>query len=564
MSLPQDDDQTPVSKNHRDTLIDLLRLVPGAMVVARWIKPNFTYFWTTKQPTLWMVGLIVGTIVGTTTIAFRELIGIVQLAWLQDMSEFVATAARSQPWWVVLLAPVFGGLIVGLMLEKLMSSRRAFGVADVVEARVMSGRNVSVKEGFFSAIISAVSLGFGASTGREGPVVHLGATISAFFSKWLNLSGKPERTLLACGVASAVSASFNAPIAGVLFAHEVILGHYAATAFVPIAIASVAGTVLSRIYFGETAAFLIPDYGITSYWEFPAFALLGVACAFVAIAFQASLVGTDWMARNIKMRLLFRPIIGGFLIGFIAIFYPEVLGVGYEATNLALLGKLSLSMMIILLFAKMLATAITFASRFGGGVFSPALYLGAMTGGAFGVIASGMFPDLSSSGGVYAMLGMGAVAASVIGAPISTVLIVFELTGGYEITIALMVTIAISHGLTQAFHGRSFFHWQLEMRGLFVQDGPHKYLLKNARVSELMTPIDDAEDTTFDPASGDTYLRPTDTLEAALRAFDTGGHSRIVVVDADDATKIVAHLLQVDVLRQFNSALISTSEEEHR
>ena len=569
MSLEKDEDQTPANqaparKSVRDTLIAFVRLVPGGMVVARWIKPNVTYFWTTKQPTLWMAGLIVGAIVGATTIAFRELIGVVQLAWLRDMSEFVATAARAQPWWVVLLAPAFGGLLVGLMLEKLMSSRRAFGVADVIEARVMSGRNVSVKEGFFSAIISAVSLGFGASTGREGPVVHLGATISAFFSKWLNLAGKPERTLLACGVASAVSASFNAPIAGVLFAHEVILGHYAATAFVPIAIASVAGTVLSRIYFGETAAFLIPDYDITSYWEFPAFALLGLVCAFVAIAFQASLVGTDWVARNIKMRLLFRPIIGGFLIGFIALFYPEVLGVGYEATNLALLGKLSLTTLIALLFAKIIATAITFASRFGGGVFSPALYLGAMAGGAFGVVASGIFPDLSSSGGVYAILGMGAVAASVIGAPISTVLIVFELTGGYEITIALMVTIAISYGLTQAFHGRSFFHWQLEMRGLFVQDGPHKYLLKNARVSEVMQPIDDEDETSFDPASGEAYLRPTDTLEAALRAFDTGGRTRILVVDNDDATKVIAHLQQVDVLRQFNSALISTSEEEHR
>lgn len=564
MSLSKDDDQTPAKKSFRDTLIATLRLVPGAMVIARWVKPNATYFWTTKQPTLWMAGLIVGTIVGIATIAFRELVGLVQLAWLRDMSEFVATAARSQPWWMIVLAPAFGGLIVGLMLEKLMSSRRAFGVADVIEARAMGGRNVSVKEGFFSAIISAISLGFGASTGREGPVVHLGATISACFSNWLNLSGKPERTLLACGVASAVSASFNAPIAGVLFAHEVILGHYAATAFVPIAIASVAGTVLSRIYFGETAAFLIPDYGITSYWEFPAFALLGVVCAFVAIAFQASLVGTDWVARNVKIRLLFRPIIGGFMIGFIALFYPEVLGVGYEATNLALLGKLSLSMLIALLLAKILATAITFASRFGGGIFSPALYLGAMTGGAFGIIASGMFPDLSSSGGVYAILGMGAVAASVIGAPISTVLIVFELTGGYEITIALMVTIAISYGLTQAFHGRSFFHWQLEMRGLFVQDGPHKYLLKNARVNEVMQPISDEEETTFDPASGENYLRPTDTLEAALRAFDTSGQTRILVVDSDDATKIVAHLLQVDVLRQFNSALIRTSEEEHR
>ena len=181
MSLEKDDDQTPAKKSFRDTLLALVRVVPGGMVVARWIKPNITYFWTTKQPTLWMAGLIVGAIVGATTIAFRELIGIVQLAWLRDMSEFVATAARAQPWWVVLLAPAFGGLLVGLMLEKLMSSRRAFGVADVIEARVMSGRNVSVKEGFFSAIISVISLGFGASTGREGPLCIWGPQFQPSF-----------------------------------------------------------------------------------------------------------------------------------------------------------------------------------------------------------------------------------------------------------------------------------------------------------------------------------------------------------------------------------------------
>lgn len=567
MSAPSaPDENTSPSKQKvlRDRLVSFLRHVPGGLVVARWIRPNFTYFWTTRQPTLWIVGLVVGGIVGIATIAFRELLGLIQLAWLQEMSEFVATAARGQHWLVILLAPAFGGLLVGIMLERLLPAKRAFGVADVIEARVMSGREVNVKEGFYSALVSAVSLGFGASSGREGPVVHLGATISALFSKWLNLNGKPDRILLGCGVASAVSASFNAPIAGVLFAHEVILGHYAASAFVPIVIASVSGTILSRLYFGETAAFIIPDYQITSYWEFPAFALLGVVCAFVAIAFQASLVGADWMARNVKIRLMFRPIIGGFIIGFIGIFLPEILGVGYEATNLALYGSLPLSMLLILLVAKMLATAITLASRFGGGVFSPALYLGAMTGGAFGIVASSLSPELASSGGAYAMLGMGAVAASVIGAPISTLLIVFELTGGYEITIAALVTIALSHGLTQALHGRSFFHWQLEMRGLFVLDGPHKYLVKNARVSEVMRPVEESDETSFDPASGAIYLRPTDTLEAALRAFDTGGHVRIPVVDPQDATKIIAHLMQVDVLRQFNSALVKVSEEEHR
>ncbi|MEP3525940.1 MAG: chloride channel protein [Hyphomicrobiales bacterium] len=545
-------------------ILSILAL-PVFAVVIQWIKPNLTYYQTTRQPTLWLFGLIAGTCVGIATIGFRELLGLFQLIWLQDMSEFVATAARKQPWWVILITPTIGGLIVGIMLEKLMIGKRALGVPDVIAARAQTTQRLSFRQGIYSALISATSLGFGASSGREGPVVHLGATISTFFSEKLGMGGRGTRIMLACGVASAVSASFNAPIAGVLFAHEVILGHYAASAFVPIVISSVAGTVISRLYFGETAAFIIPDYQITSYWEFPAFALLGVVCALVAIGFQATLVGADWTARHINIRLWMRPVLGGLLIGFIAMFYPEILGVGYEATNQALHGQLTLTVLISLLILKTVATAITLASRFGGGVFSPALYLGAMTGGAFGLVAAGFSPDLASSGGVYAILGMGAVAASVIGAPISTVLIVFELTGGYTLTIALLITIAISHGLTQALHGRSFFHWQLEMRGLFVQEGPHKYLGKNTYVGEIMRPLaDDEEVDPFDPGSGETYLRPGDTLETALRSFDTSDNHRIPVVDPGDATKVLAFVVHVDVLSRFNSALINASEEEHR
>ena len=559
----------PNPKPKRRTMLkrrlDSLLALPKLEVLIQWIRPNVTYFQTTRQPTLWLFGLTTGTCVGAAAIGFRELIGLFQLLWLQDMSEFVVTAARNQPWWVILVTPAIGGLIVGIMLEKLMTGKRTFGVADVIATRAQTSQRIPFRQGLYSALISTISLGFGASAGREGPVVHLGATISSFFSHKLGHGGRATRILLACGVASAVSASFNAPIAGVLFAHEVILGHYAASAFVPIVISSVAGTILSRLYFGETAAFIIPDYQITSYWEFPAFALLGVVCALVAIGFQATLVGADWTARHVNMRLWMRPVLGGLLIGGIALLYPEILGVGYEATNQALKGELPLIMLVSLLIVKTLATAITLASRFGGGVFSPALYLGAMTGGAYGLFAAGLFPDLASSGGLYAIIGMGAVAASVIGAPISTVLIVFELTGGYTLTIALLITIAISHGITQALHGRSFFHWQLEMRGLFIQDGPHKYIGKNTHIREIMRPIPDDETVEpFDPGSGKVYLRPADTLETALRSFGSRDNHHIPVVDQKDATKIIAYVYHVDVLSQFNSALINASEEEHR
>jgi CIC family chloride channel protein len=337
------------------------------------------------------------------------------------------------------------------------------------------------------------------------------------------------------------------------------------SAFVPIVISSVAGGVLSRLWFGEVAAFVIPDYSLTSYWEIPAFALLGLTCAIVAIIFQFALIGTDYVARSITMPVWGRPIIGGILIGAIAIFFPDILGVGYETTDAALKASLPISLMLALLVAKTAATAITLASRFGGGIFSPALYLGAMTGGAFGLIAASLFPDMASSEGLYAIIGMGAVAAAVIGAPISTTMIVFELTGGYALTIALLFTVSIAVGISHAVSGRSYFHWQLESRGLFVSEGPHRYLFRTLRVRDFLETIpDDEEPEPFDPGEGNPYLRPGDTLETALRMFDNSGESTIPVVDTDDPTKIIGRAGQVRALAFFNRALIDLSVEEHR
>lgn len=534
-----------------------------------WIEPNWRVFASTRQPVLWVLAVVIGFGVAVVAILFRLAIGAVQWVWLGDMSERVASAAAAMPWWVILAAPTTGGLVVGLALQYLHPGRRTGGVADVIEARVSGTESLGLFSGIRSAILTAVSLGSGASAGREGPIVHLGATLATSITRSMGLPETSRRTLLACGVASAVSASFNAPIAGVMFALEVILGHYATTAFVPIVIASVCGTILSRIWIGDIAAFEIPIYQITSYLEFPAFFILGIVCALVAVIFQFSLIGTDYVARRLTFPFFLRPVIGGFLVGVIALWFPQVLGVGYEATDQALKQQLPLTLMLALVVAKTAATSITLASRFGGGIFSPALYVGAMAGGAFGIIAASAFPEMASSQGLYAILGMGAVAAAVIGAPISTTMIVFELTGGYSLTIALLLTVSVAVGLTMAIHGRSYFHWQLEMRGLFVNVGPHKYLVRKVRVAEFLQPPNPGDDSEF-LAEGFSFeddvrvLTLTDTLETALRAFDETGLGRIPVVASGMNRNFVGWAVQVKALAYFNDALIDANVEEHR
>lgn len=539
-----------------------LRSLPG--LLRNWVTPNLRQFRESRQVTLWALALLVGAGVAVGAIMFREMIGFFQLFWLGSRSERVLTAAANLPFYMFFLGPVIGGIIVGQLLGRLQA-RRTGGVADVMEARALSGRKLSKREGAWSALITTLSLGFGASAGREGPVVHLGATMASALSDRAKLPEWCRRTMLGAGVASAISASFNAPIAGVLFAHEVILGHYSMRSFVPIVISSAAGSVLSRLWFGDMVSFVVPRYQITSYWEFPAFALLAIVCAIVAIAFQFALFATDYVARRIEMPLWLRPVIGGVFVGAIAVAFPEILGVGYEATTRALWNDLPLALMLGLIIAKTAATAITLASRFGGGIFSPALYLGAMTGGAFGAIAASVFPDLASSGGLYAILGMGAVAAAVLGAPISTTMIVFELTGGYGLSVALLLSCAVAHGINQAIHGHSYFHWQLEMRGLFLQAGPHQHFLSSMRVADFMQPVDPADEPQMhDPENGPPALKPTDRLESALRTFDAGGHDRLPVLAADNDARIIGWASQNRALRAYNRALVTASEEEHR
>ena len=542
-------------------MLDIIYALPA--ILRSWIGPNLLQYWRTKQPHSWALALLIGLGVSLAAIFMREMIGYIQLLWLGDSSENVATAARNLPWYIVMGAPAIGGLVVGIFLVYTLPQGRAGGVADVIEARAPGGRELEFKSAVNSAIVATISLGAGASTGREGPIVHFGAAIAASISKKLQMPNWCDRTLLACGVASGISASFNAPIAGVLFAHEVILGHYSMRAFVPIVISSVGGTIFSRLWFGNIAAFDIPNYQITSLWEFPSFAILGVVCALVAMLFQFALISAEFIARNTTMPLWFRPVLGGLLIGAIGVFYPEILGVGYEATDMALKNQIPMLLMFTLIIAKTFATAITLASRFGGGVFAPALYLGAMVGGTFGLIAANVFPQLSSSEGLYAILGMGAVTAAVLGAPISTTMIVFELTGGFDLSIALLLVISVSIGINNAVHGHSFFHWQLQSRGLFLQDGPHRHMMQSRRVENFMSALEEGEE--LPELDNDApRLRATDSIEFALRTFDNEAGARLPVVAENDPQKIIAWATQIRALAYFNASLVEAIEEEHQ
>ena len=314
--------------------------------------------------------MVLGVLAAGAAIIFREALDLVQRTFYGYDSAQVSEMFGGISWWHILLGTTSGGLLVGMLTRYVMPDRRLEGVADVIEASALHGGKLSLRAGFGAAAVNALSLGVGASAGREGPVVHLGAALSAAVARALNLGATLSQTLLGCSVAAAIAASFNAPIAGVFFALEVVIGHYAISTFAPVVIASVIGTIVSRIYFGDFPAFIVLDHTIASFWEFPAFALLGIACAILAILFIRSIGLVEKTIERASIPPALRPAAGGLAVGLIILVFPQVFGTGYDATNAALHGNLALYLLLALIAAKFIASAVSIGCGFGSGVFS--------------------------------------------------------------------------------------------------------------------------------------------------------------------------------------------------
>jgi CIC family chloride channel protein len=532
-----------------------------------------------SQLQFWLIAMIIGILAGFAALFFRKGITALQGAvYGAEDVDYLHSFAATLPWYVLLLVPVLGGLIVGIILHRFTPDGRVRSVADVIEGAALRDGRVEIREGLASACASFLTLSTGGSSGREGPVVHIAGMISTWISDRIRADGVTGRDLLGCAVAAAVSASFNAPIAGALFAMEVVLRHFSVNTFAPIVVASVAGTVINRLEYGDVTEFVLTTPGALQFYvELPAFLILGLICGVVAVVLMRSIFVTDRLGSVVQSALgvprWLRPTAAGFLLGMIAIWFPHIIGVGYETTVLALSGQLLLSQAILFTIVKVAAVSITMGGRMGGGVFSPSLMVGALTGLAFGLIATNLLPDVSGTHTLYAFAGMGAVAAAVLGAPISTTLIVFELTGDWQIGLAVMVSVSMSTALASRLVDRSFFLTQLEKRDIHCAAGPQAYLLGTLRVGKVMRPL-----SASDPESVQLLMdegiaiSPTATLEAALPIFDRAGVEFIPVVDEEELSEetgepnmtLIGVIHHIDALKAYNRALVAIAAEEHR
>ncbi|WP_188716251.1 chloride channel protein [Paracoccus acridae] len=523
----------------------------------------------------WLLALLIGIGAGLATLGFRLGISQLQHAVYGADDVTLASIAGGLPWAWVLVVPALGGLAVGIILDRFTPDARVRAVSDVIEGAALDGGRVEIREGLASAAASLITLGTGGSSGREGPVVHLAGVVSTAVAQRINASPMTGRELLGCAVAGAVAASFNAPIAGALFAHEVVLRHFATRAFAPIAIAAVAGTVINRLQFGGLTEYSLPiEPDMALYAELPAFMVLGLVSALVAAATMSAIFRADRLA--IRFMALTRwprwslPALAGLALGMIAIPFPHIIGVGYQTTVAALSGQIGLTEAILFAAVKALAVAITLGGRMGGGVFSPALVMGSLTGLAFGIIATALVPGHSGSVHVYAFAGMAAVGAAVLGAPISTALIVFEMTGDWQTGIAVMTAVSLSSALASRLVRRSFFLTQLEQRGIRLSKGPQAWLPHQLRITPVVRLLeaDDApaEDLVRALAEKAPILSPTTTLAEALPLFERSGVAFLPVMASDgpDApSRLIGSVHHVDVLRTLNRALEETAAEEH-
>ena len=358
-----------------------------------------------NQLNLLVGALIVGILGGYGAIGVRALIRLVQdIAWggWGDPVEFLG----GFHWGWIILIPTVGGLLTGLIVHFVAPEAKGHGVPEVMEAIVLKNGIIRSRVPLAKALASAISIGTGGSIGREGPLVQIGAAVGSLFGKFTRAAKGDVKTFVGCGAAAGIAGTFNAPLAGALFALEVILGDFGVGKFSPIIVSSVAATAVSRYYLGSVIAFKIPAYELVSLWEYGLYAILGLITGVVAVIFIQTLYKTEDIFKAIPAPQYLKTMFGGLLIGGIALLYPQVFGVGYETMSQVLSGKLLWHVAGVLIAAKMIATSVTLGSGASGGVFAPSLFLGAMTGGVVGELGGFFVPFNIAPSGAYALVGM--------------------------------------------------------------------------------------------------------------------------------------------------------------
>ena len=479
-----------------------------------------------RRAGLLALALVVGLGAGLGAVLFRYMIsGITRvLSGHDDYSAAGRAANGFVPWlgpWFVVLAPVVAGIVYGPLVYRFAREARGHGVPEVMVAVARNGGRIRPQVAVVKAIASALCIGGGGSVGREGPIVQIGSALGSSLAQLARLDERRVRLLVACGAAGGIAATFNAPLAGVFFAMELILRQWATESFGMVVISSVTASVVGRSLLGNAPFLVLPAFRVHSLVEYPLFAVLGLLAGLVGVGFSRVLYAVedtcDALWRGPEWA---RPAVGGVLLGLLLLVLPQMYGVGYPVLGRAVAGGYGALFLVALLIGKMVACSLTIGIGGSGGVFAPSLFCGAMAGALFGDLVGVVDPSAGGSVGAWALVGMGAVFAGAARAPITAVVIMFELTGEYSIILPLMLAIVLATGMSHVVSRDTVYTRKLLRRGIDI-DEPADAALQRRPVREFLVPA---------PAP----VHPSMPVRELAALFATGTPGPLPVVDDED------------------------------
>ena len=555
--------------------------------------------------------VLVGLASGAGVWVFKRLIDLAHLIAFDRLGAFLGQLGG----WTVLIIPVVGGLIVGLLMHFFVGEERHHGVAGIMEAVALGGGRLRYQTVPAKALAAAISIGAGASVGPEDPSVQIGSNLGSMAGQLAHLSDERMRTLVAAGAAAGISAAFNAPIAGVFFALEVVLGELSAGSLGMVTLAAVISAVFTQAVSGPEPAFHIPTYTFQGVTELPFYLVLGlitgpIAALYIWLLDRAQHLFHAWHVPN-----WVKPAAAGAVVGIVGIFLPQLFGVGYETIGKALNGEsIALGIVLLLLIGKLILTPLSIGGGFPGGVFAPSLFIGAMTGEAFGLLCDMVFPQVHLAPAAFALVGMAAVLAGSVHTPLTAIILLFEMTNDYRIILPVMFAVVVSMIVSQRLQHDSVYTLALARKGVRLQRGRDIDVLEGITVNDVMPPetetlldsqslpsaidwlvqtrhhgapvvdnhdhlagiltLQDVED--IDPQKaesltvGDVCTRdvltvyPDESIGEALRRMSPRDIGRLPVIARDDPQRLIGVLRRSDLIRAYDIALTKRATTRHR
>lgn len=574
-------------------------------------KSKFQEYLGSESSRMILIAAFIGFMAGAVNIIFRTT---TELVYENIFLRFHILAGIGEGGLRLLFLPLIPMIGMALLIPLSLlypGEVNGYGFPKFLRKVNLEGGRVKFRTIILKIISTALTIGTGGSAGVEGPIAQVGGAVGAQFGQVSRVSSDRMKVYIAAGCAGAVGAMFNAPIAGIFFAAEIVLlGTYEISSFAALVISSAMATVVSRGYYGEAVAFPIPAYNLTNpFVEIPLYILLGIIIGIVAVFYIRIFYWVRDFFQKLKLPCQLKPILGGFLVGLIGIAFPQVMGDGYHYIEEVLAGNGVLSIMIVLIFIKIIATSITLGAGGAGGVFAPALFIGCVLGGSFGTFFHKLFPDFTASPGAYAAVGIGAFLAAVTHAPITAIFLLFEMTGNYLIIVPIMLSAIIGTVVSRRLQKDSIDTVDFSREGIDIHEGREVAIMKSIRVGRIITEDVDfisedananhlleifsmAKDSFYFPVIDKTgrmtgivslqdvknilhdeelrlsstvrnvcarkviFLTPDDNLYTAMTLFDLKGFEEIPVVESPKDRWVVGMIKRRDIIAAYNQEVL--------